>query len=160
MTALVRVAGAGAAAIALSGSTLMPLLFGAEHAGAAVPLLWLLPWFVLQHPSTLLQAALAAVGREDDVVRANLLALGVLLVGLAARRRRDVAGRLRRRRGVAEATRLVALGGFLRRQGCFPASTPLLSWALGASPSGKAADFGSAIRRFESSRPSQRLHAI
>ncbi len=29
---------------------------------------------------------------------------------------------------------------------------------IGASPSGKAADFGSAIRRFESYRPSRRLH--
>jgi O-antigen/teichoic acid export membrane protein len=134
LTALVRVAGAGAAAIALSGSTLMPLLFGAEHAGAAVPLLWLLPWFVLQHPSTLFQAALAAVGREDDVVRANLLALGVLLVGLAAAADGTSLAAFAVVRGVAEATRLVALGGFLRRQRLLPRlRTPTLLRAWGVA---------------------------
>jgi hypothetical protein len=33
-------------------------------------------------------------------------------------------------------------------------------WRIGASPSGKAADFDSAIRRFESSRPSQCLQRL
>ena len=40
-----------------------------------------------------------------------------------------------------------------------PAARAISGLPVGASPSGKAADFGSAIRRFESSRPSQQNSA-
>ncbi len=72
-----------ALAIAAAAPMLAPRLFGEEHAGAVTALLWLLPWFVLQHPTTLLQAALTAAGREGLVVRTNIAAILVLLVGLA-----------------------------------------------------------------------------
>ena len=62
-----------AAVAALASPWLLPPLFGAEHAAAASVLLWLLPWFVLQHPTTVLQAALTAAGREACVLRANLV---------------------------------------------------------------------------------------
>ncbi len=62
---------------------LLPTLFGAEHAAAVPVLLWLLPWFVLQHPTTVVQSALTAAGREAAVLRANLLAVAVLVPALA-----------------------------------------------------------------------------
>lgn len=77
-------AGLVALALAAAAGSLLPWLFGAEHAGAVPALLWLLPWFVLQHATTLLQAALTAARREDRVLRANGVAIAVLLPALAA----------------------------------------------------------------------------
>ena len=80
---LISFAAITALGIGCVAATVVPVLFGAEHAGAAQALLWLLPWFVLQHPTTLLQAALTAARREGQVVRANGVAIAVLLSGLA-----------------------------------------------------------------------------
>jgi O-antigen/teichoic acid export membrane protein len=44
-----------ALALGLLAPSLVPALFGAEHGGAAAALLWLMPWFLLQHLTTLLQ---------------------------------------------------------------------------------------------------------
>ena len=131
---LLRLAGLGAVAVALSGTAAMPLLFGAEHAGAAQPLLWLLPWFVLQHASTLLQAALAAQKREADAVRANLLALLGLLVGLAAATAGATLAAFALARGVAELTRVLALRRLLHGQRLLPRlGIPTLQGAWGVA---------------------------
>ena len=92
----------------------VPVLFGAEHAGAAQALLWLLPWFVLQHPTTLLQAALTAARREGQVVRANGVAIAVLLSGLAVAALHPGLAGFALARSVAEAARLAALWLSLR----------------------------------------------
>ena len=121
-------------ATALAGAAVMPILFGAEHAGAAVPLLWLLPWFILQHPSTLLQAALTAVGREADVVGANLVALLVLLAGLAAAANCTTLEAFALARGVAEATRVLALSRLLSGRRLLPRlRIPTLQGAWGVA---------------------------
>ena len=134
LLALLRLAGTGAIAVALAGTAAMPLLFGAEHAGAAAPLLWLLPWFVLQHASTLLQAALAAQTRESDAVRANLLALLVLLVGLAAAATDATLAAFALARGVAELTRVLALRRLLHGQRLLPRlGIPTLQGAWGVA---------------------------
>ena len=96
-----------AAAVGLAGS---PAPAGSVRRRACrrvTALLWLLPWFVLQHPTTVLQAALTAGGRETAVLRANAIALVVLLpaLGLAAATSSLAAFALAR--SVAEATRLV-----------------------------------------------------
>ncbi|MGD9510254.1 MAG: lipopolysaccharide biosynthesis protein [Geminicoccaceae bacterium] len=80
---ILAVALAGAAMALLAAPALPPLL-GAEHAGVAAILPWLLPWFVLQHPTTVLQAALTACGGEKAVLRANLLGGAALLLALGA----------------------------------------------------------------------------
>lgn len=72
-----------AAGLALLGPTLLPLLFGPEHRAATDLLLWLLPWFFLQHPTTLLQSALAAARREPHLLLANAVMFATLLPGLA-----------------------------------------------------------------------------
>ena len=134
MLALLRLAGAAAVATALAGAAVMPILFGAEHAGAAVPLLWLLPWFVLQHPSTLLQAALTAVGREADVIRVNLVALLVLFAGLAAAANGTTLEAFALARCVAEATRVLALSRLLSGRRLLPRlRIPTLQGAWGVA---------------------------
>jgi lipopolysaccharide exporter len=111
--------------IAVAAPPIVPGLFGAEHAGAAEALLWLLPWFVLQHPTTLLQAALTAAGREDQVVCANGVAIAVLLPVLAmAALEPDLAGFAVARSG-AEAARVAALLLSLRRGFARPAAAAL-----------------------------------
>jgi polysaccharide transporter, PST family len=155
LTALVRVAGAGAAAIALSGSTLMPLLFGAEHAAPRCRCCGCCPGSCCSIPPP------SSRPRSPPSV-ARTTWSGPICWPLAScwwgsplppTGRRwppspSCAASPRRRGWWPWAASCAA-------KGCFPASAPLLSCALGASPSGKAADFGSAIRRFESSRPSQ-----
>ena len=111
---VVRWAVAGAAAAALLAPPLLPRLFGAEHAAAVPVLLLLLPWFVLQHATTLLQSALAAAGRETGVVRANLVGIAVLAPGLAlAAAGGELAG-FALARSVAEVARLIVLAGVVR----------------------------------------------
>ena len=99
--------------LALLAPTLLPRLLGDEHVGAGTVLLWLLPWFVLQHPTTLLQGALTALRRERAVLHANLVLLLVLLVALplAAASASLVAFALARL--AAEAVRLAALARHL-----------------------------------------------
>jgi O-antigen/teichoic acid export membrane protein len=59
---------------------LLPLAFGPAYAPAAGLLLWLLPWFVLTHATTILQAAMTAAREGDRLLRANLW----MLLGFAA----------------------------------------------------------------------------
>jgi O-antigen/teichoic acid export membrane protein len=94
----------------------VPRLFGAEHAGAVEPLLWLLPWFVLQHPTTVLQAALTAIGREDRVVRTNVATLVILLMGLALVATAPNLASFALTRSVAELVRVILLWRGLRME--------------------------------------------
>ena len=111
---LISFAAITALGIGCVAATVVPVLFGAEHAGAAQALLWLLPWFVLQHPTTLLQAALTAARREGQVVRANGVAIAVLLSGLAVAALHPGLAGFALARSVAEAARLAALWLSLR----------------------------------------------
>lgn len=106
---VMAVAVMGAAVAVLAGPVLFSPLFGPEHAGAAAVLPWLLPWFVLQHLTTVFQAGLTACGREGAVLRANLLAAAALVPALmmAALVGSVVAFALAR--SVAETTRLAVL---------------------------------------------------
>ncbi|MEK0085499.1 oligosaccharide flippase family protein [Benzoatithermus flavus] len=70
--------------LGLLGPALLPPLLGTEHAGAANALLWLLPWLLLQHATTLMQAALTALGAERLVLRGNLVLLLTLAPALGA----------------------------------------------------------------------------
>ena len=88
---------------------LLPLLFSAEHVGAAPVLLWLLPWFLLQHPTTVLQAGLTAVGRAKMVLRANLLAAVALLPALAVAAAAESLTAFALARAAAETVRLAVL---------------------------------------------------
>ena len=103
---LIAVALVGAVVLALMAPPLLPRLFGAEHAGAAPVLRWLLPWFVLTHATTLLQAFLTAAGREAAVLRANLLGLACLAAGLGLATLDPSAAAFALVRGLAEAARL------------------------------------------------------
>jgi O-antigen/teichoic acid export membrane protein len=94
---------------------LLPTLFGVEHAGAAAALWWLLPWFLLQHPTTLLQAGLTAAGRERAVLRANLALLATLAPGLGLAAGGGSLAGFAAARSAAELARLAALAISLRR---------------------------------------------
>jgi O-antigen/teichoic acid export membrane protein len=88
---------------------LLPLAFGSAYAAATGLMLWLLPWFVLTHATTVLQAAMAAGRLGDRLVLANGWMLTTLLpsLGLAW-----WLGDLRAfavARGIAELVRLLAL---------------------------------------------------
>jgi O-antigen/teichoic acid export membrane protein len=99
----------GAAVAGLAAPWLLPALFGPEHAGAAAVLPWLLPWFVLQHPTTVLQAGLAAGGREGAALRMNLLAVAVLLPALALAALAGSLAALALARCIAELARVAVL---------------------------------------------------
>jgi len=71
------------AAMILVAPWLVPLAFGDAYPRTPLLLVWLLPWFLLQHLTTLLQGTLAAVGRERRVLAGNLAMLAVLVPGLA-----------------------------------------------------------------------------
>ncbi|MFO1071536.1 MAG: oligosaccharide flippase family protein [Geminicoccaceae bacterium] len=95
--------------LALLAPPLLPRLLGAEHAGAAVALLWLLPWLVLQHLTTLLQGALTAMRRERTVLRANLGLLLALLLALPLAAAWGTLAAFALARTAAELVRLTAL---------------------------------------------------
>ncbi len=71
------------AAMILLAPWLVPFAFGDAYPRTPLLLVWLLPWFLLQHPTTLLQGTLAAVGRERRVLAGNLAMLAVLVPALA-----------------------------------------------------------------------------
>jgi len=75
---------------------------------------WLLPWFLLQHLTTLLQAGLTAAGRERAVLRANLVLLLALAPGLALAALGGSLAGFAAARSAAELARLAALGIALR----------------------------------------------
>jgi O-antigen/teichoic acid export membrane protein len=118
------------------GPPLLPLLFGDAHAAAGTALLALLPWFLLQHPTTLLQAALAATGRGDRALRANLLMLATLVPALAAAAASGSLAAFALARAGGEATRLAALSSPSRPGARRPASArPQPRTACPPSPS-------------------------
>ena len=107
-----------ALALAAAAPVLAPRLFGQEHVGAVTALLWLLPWFVLQHPTTLLQAALTAAAREGLVVAVfNIAAILVLLVGPALAVTGSGLAAFALARSAAEAVRVALLWFSLRPAG-------------------------------------------
>jgi O-antigen/teichoic acid export membrane protein len=79
LTAVVGLGLSLAAVAACLGPLVLPRLFGEAYRPAADMLLWLLPWFTLQHASAWLQGVLAALARERAVLGANLAALAVAL---------------------------------------------------------------------------------
>jgi O-antigen/teichoic acid export membrane protein len=104
-----------AAFLGLAGPTLLPLLFGAEHDGAAKALRWLLPWLLLQHLTTLLQGALTAVRRERAVLGGNLVLLAAMLPALVLAGLHASPAAFAMARATAELARLAALGASLAR---------------------------------------------
>jgi O-antigen/teichoic acid export membrane protein len=98
-----------AVGLALAGPAVATRAFGPEHAMVG-PLLWsLLPWLALQHPTTLLQGALAAARRERAVLRGNLVMLAALVPALALAALAGSLWAFPLARGLAEAARLAAL---------------------------------------------------
>jgi O-antigen/teichoic acid export membrane protein len=91
------------------GPWLLPKLFGPAQVPAVPLLIALMPWFLLQHPTTLLQGALTAIGAGDRVLRANLLMLLALVPALALAACLGSAVLLALARGAGEAVRLVVL---------------------------------------------------
>lgn len=77
------VAAAGAVFLLLAGRGILSALFGDAFAPAFVPLLALLPWYLLYHIGAVMQGALAARARERELFEANLALLLVLLPLLA-----------------------------------------------------------------------------
>jgi O-antigen/teichoic acid export membrane protein len=112
---LAAVALALAAGLGLVGAPLLPHLFGAEHAGAATALLWLLPWLLLQHGTALLQGALAATGHGRAMLGGNLVLLLVLAPGLAMAAGTAAFPAFALARSLAELARLLALLQALQR---------------------------------------------
>ena len=112
---LIVMAGAMALGLAWLAPQLLPRLFGPGHAGALTALLWLLPWFLLQHPTTLLQAALTAARRERAVLGANLVLLVVLVPGLMLAATGTTVAGFAAARSAAEIARLLALAMAMRR---------------------------------------------
>ena len=92
---------------------------------------------------------LAALAAQPGCALARMSGSGATCFGLFADCRRPRPGR------DGAAARPAGLVDRRRRHGCLSAGPRLSSRPLGASPSGKAPDFGSGIRRFESCRPSQ-----
>lgn len=113
LTAMLGLGFSLAAVAALLAPLVLPTLFGEAYRPAADMLLWLLPWFALQHASGWLQGVLAALARERAVFCANLAALAVALslfglAGWLADPRIMALGR-----GAAEAVRILLLGAAL-----------------------------------------------
>jgi O-antigen/teichoic acid export membrane protein len=125
-------------AVGLVAVPLLPLAMGAGYAPAAGLLLWLLPWLLLQHVTTLLQSALIAARGQRIVLRANLVMTLALAVGLPLAAWIGLLPAFAIARAVAEAARLVALirlappGRMLRVVPLIrrPLLVALASWAL------------------------------
>ena len=69
--------------LAVAGPWLLRHLVGAEFIPAAAVLAWLAPWLLLTHPTSILQAVLAADGRQAAVLRANIMLSVALCPALA-----------------------------------------------------------------------------
>ncbi|HET6467550.1 MAG TPA: oligosaccharide flippase family protein [Geminicoccaceae bacterium] len=91
------------------GSALVPFLFGAPYAPAASVLLWLAPWLLLQHVTTLLQGALTAARCQRRVLAANLLMAPPLALALLGAWTIRGLWAMALARALAEAVRLAAL---------------------------------------------------
>lgn len=103
-----------ALAMALLAPFLVPAMFGPNYGRTATLLLWLLPWFLLQHLTTLLQGTLAAIGRERRVLAGNLAMLAVLVPALAVAARFGDLRAFAAARALAELARLFLLSAALQ----------------------------------------------
>jgi len=99
---------------------LLPPAFGAAYAPAASLLVWLLPWFVLQHATAVLQAGMTAARLGDRQLRAALWLVAALVPGLALAWWFGDLRLFALARGLAELVRVVALW-----RGLPPALRPL-----------------------------------
>jgi PST family polysaccharide transporter len=119
------------ATLAFVAPSAVPLAFGAGYAPAARLLLWLLPWLALQHQTTLLQGALAALRGQRTLVLGNLVLIAVLLPALLLTLWLGSLEGCALARGLAEAARLAWLVAALppeaRRQLVGAAGGPLLA---------------------------------
>lgn len=88
---------------------LLPLAFGATYAPAASLLAWLLPWFVLQHATVVLQAGMTAARLGDRQLRAALWTVASLVPGLALAWWSEDLRLFALARGAAELVRVLAL---------------------------------------------------
>lgn len=113
---LVTAAGIALAFLAAAAAPAVPLLFGSEHGGAGDILWWLLPWLVLQHPSAVLQGALAALGRGREVLLASVAGAVALAAGVAVAVALADPRAFALSRALAEAARLGLLGLALTRR--------------------------------------------
>lgn len=114
LTRLLWLACVLAAGLGVLGPLLAAALFGPEHGAAAATLPWLVPWFLLQHPTTLLQSALAATGRERRLLLANAVMLAVLAPALALAALHGTLAAFACARLAAEAARLLTLAAGVR----------------------------------------------
>ncbi|MCB9944743.1 MAG: lipopolysaccharide biosynthesis protein [Geminicoccaceae bacterium] len=99
----------GAAALALLGPFLLPMIFGNAFAPAAGPMLYLLPWLVLASLTSVTQGALIAIRRQKTVLWANIAMLGMLALALPLAGRSGLLEAFAISRAVAECTRLAML---------------------------------------------------
>jgi O-antigen/teichoic acid export membrane protein len=98
------------AATALSlAPLLLPIAFGTAYAESTGLLLWLLPWFVLAHATTVLQAAMVAGRLGSRLLRANAWMLATLVTALAVAWWLADLRAFAVARGLAELVRLAAL---------------------------------------------------
>jgi len=98
-----------ALAAASAAPFLLPLAFGKAYAPAATLVLWLLPWFVAQHLTTTLQAALTAARQGHRLLLANGCMAAALLFGLGLAWAAESIIAFALGRGVAEIVRAAAL---------------------------------------------------
>lgn len=103
-----------AGAVAAPG--LVPALFGPAFAEAVPPFLALLPWLVLQHPSAVLQGALAGADRGRALLVGNLAMAAALAAALLPALALGSVVGCALARAVAEAARLVVLACAARGQ--------------------------------------------
>ncbi len=102
-------------ASAAAGPSLVPALFGPDFAEVVPLLLALLPWLALQHPSAVLQGALAGADRGRALLVGNLAMAAALAAALGPALAAGSAVGCALARTVAEAARLVVLGCAARR---------------------------------------------
>jgi O-antigen/teichoic acid export membrane protein len=95
-----------AALAAVAGPLLAPRLLGPAYAETGPLLLALAPWLLLQHPSAVLQGALAAQRRQRLILEGQLAGLLAAAAGLAAAILLDSLILVALTRAVAEAARL------------------------------------------------------
>lgn len=100
----------------LAAPRLVPALFGPAFAEAVPPFLALLPWLVLQHPSAVLQGALAGADRGRALLAGNLAMAAALAAALLPALALGSVVGCALARAVAEAARLVVLGRAAREQ--------------------------------------------
>lgn len=99
---------------AVAGPPLVPRLFGPAFAESATLLLALLPWLVLQHPSAVLQGALAGARGQRALLLGNLALAAALAAALVPALAAGSVVGCALARSIAEAARLVVLARAIR----------------------------------------------